>query len=67
MITFKEYINIIEVAGTNGGLEPPKQRPDIWIKDTDGPIEGNIKNSEKPPCPKKMSIKRLKNLIFSKL
>lgn len=57
----------MENPGTNGGLEPPKQRPDIWIKDTNGPIEGNIKNSEKPPCPKKISFKKIKDLIFSNL
>lgn len=61
---FKEYIKFTEVAGVNGGLEPPVERPDIIIATYNGPICGNIKNSEKPPVNKKIDIKKLKKLLF---
>jgi hypothetical protein len=68
MISFKEYINLLENPGTNGGLEPPLQRPDLIIAKYRGPITGNISGEkEKPPCSKKLSLKKIKDLIFSNL
>ena len=49
MKTFKDYLKIKESAyGSTGGIEPPKQNPHVIVTDYDGPIPGNIKNSEKP-------------------
>ena len=68
MISFKEYINLLENPGTNGGLEPTLQRPDLIIAKYRGPITGNISGEkEKPPCSKKLSLKKIKDLIFSNL
>ncbi len=61
---FKKFI---ENYGTNGGLEPPLQRPDIIAKDYDGPIPGNIKNSEKPPVKRQMKLSRLKKMLFQSI
>ena len=69
MKTFKEYIKIKESAyGSTGGIEPPLQRPDLIIAKYRGPITGNISGEkEKPPCSKKLSLKKIKDLIFSNL
>jgi len=64
---FKEYLKYVEVAGVNGGLEPPPERPDIIIATYDGPICGNIKNSEKPPVSKKLNLKKLKKILFQSI
>ena len=64
MKTFKEYISLLENP-TDSWLTEPVQNIFAGVKEPS--IEGNIKNSEKPPCPKKISFKKIKDLIFSNL
>jgi hypothetical protein len=66
MTSFKEYIKIRESYGTTGGIEPPLQRPDVIVSDYDGPIPGNIKNSQKPiQKRKKLDYKNFRKYLFS--
>jgi hypothetical protein len=67
MKTFKEYIKIKESAyGSTGGIEPPLQRPDIIVSSYNGPIPGNIKNSEIPiPKKRKIDYKKFRKDLFN--
>jgi hypothetical protein len=64
MKTFKEYISLLENP-TDSWLTEPVQNIFAGVKEPS--IEGNIKNSEKPPCSRKISIKKFKKLLMQNL